>query len=256
MSADPLLQASRINLALQGKPILQEVSLAVAAGEIVTLIGPNGAGKSTLVRVLLGLVRPDSGQIHRRPGLRTGYMPQRLAVDHTLPLTARRFITLGTRARRREIEAVVEETGTVQVLNHPLQSLSGGELQRVLLARALMRRPDLLVLDEPVQAVDISGQYDLYDLIGRLRTTRGCGVLMISHDLHLVMATTDRVICLNRHVCCAGQPEAVSRDPAYLALFGYSGSRHLAVYRHHHNHRHQLHGQIVETPEEPEPFDG
>jgi zinc transport system ATP-binding protein len=172
-------------------------------------------------------------------------MPQRLAVDETLPLTARRFITLGMPASRERVQALLEEVGAARVLDAPVQAVSGGEMQRVLLARALLREPDLLVLDEPIQGVDLNGQYELYDLIGDLRRQRGCGILMVSHELHLVMAATDHVLCLNRHVCCSGHPEQVARDPAYLQLFGIDGARRLAIYHHHHNHRHDLHGTVV-----------
>ena len=240
-----LLTAENIGLTIRGNPILHNVNLRVAAGEIVALIGPNGAGKSTLVRVLLGLLRPDSGRVWSRPGLRIGYMPQRLALDGTLPLSVQRFVTLGTLAARARVKAVLAEVGAAHVLDSPVQAVSGGELQRVMLARALLREPDLLVLDEPIQGVDLNGQYELYDLIGGLRRTHGCGMLMVSHELHLVMATTDHVLCLNRHVCCSGHPDHVARDPAYLDLFGIDGARRLAVYHHHHNHHHDLHGAVV-----------
>jgi zinc transport system ATP-binding protein len=240
-----LLTAENIGLTIRGNPILHNVNLRVAAGEIVALIGPNGAGKSTLVRVLLGLLRPDSGRVWSRPGLRIGYMPQRLALDGTLPLSVQRFVTLGTPAARARVQTVLAEVGAAHVLDSPVQAVSGGELQRVMLARALLREPDLLVLDEPIQGVDLNGQYELYDLIGGLRRTHGCGMLMVSHELHLVMATTDHVLCLNRHVCCSGHPDHVARDPAYLDLFGIDGARRLAVYHHHHNHHHDLHGAVV-----------
>ncbi|HRE54295.1 MAG TPA: zinc ABC transporter ATP-binding protein ZnuC [Candidatus Competibacter sp.] len=249
MTAELLLDVENLSLTIRGNPILQAVDLCVRRGEIVALIGPNGAGKSTLVRSVLGLIRPDGGRIALKPGLRIGYMPQRLSVDNTLPLTVRRFITLGTPVSRGQILETLAEVGAEAVVDSPVQAISGGELQRVLLARALLRQPDLLVLDEPIQGVDLNGQYELYELIGAVRKRRGCGILMVSHELHWVMADTDQVICLNRHVCCSGHPEHVARDPAFLELFG-EGARSMAVYHHHHNHRHNLHGTVVEPAED------
>lgn len=250
MPIEPMLMVENVHFTIRGNPILQAVSLQVSPGEIVALIGPNGAGKSTLVRIVLGLLRPDSGQIRLKPGLRVGYMPQRLTVDDTLPLTVQRFVTLGTPASREQVRSTLSEVGAAHVLDTPMQTISGGETQRVLLARALLREPDLLVLDEPIQGVDLSGQYELYDLINNLRRKRGCGILMVSHELHLVMAATDHVLCLNRHVCCSGHPDLVAQDPAYLELFGIDGARRLAVYHHHHNHHHDLHGSVVALEEE------
>jgi zinc transport system ATP-binding protein len=244
--AAPLLRLADIRLHVGRAEILSHVDLTVAAGEIVTLIGPNGAGKTTLVRIALGLLRPDHGTVALRPGTRIGYMPQKFQLDETLPLTARRFLSLSPGAANGDIRRVAEETGIGHLLGHPLGALSGGEVQRTLLARALLRQPELLVLDEPVRGVDVGGQLELYDLIARLRRQRGCGVLMVSHDLHLVMAATDRVVCLNRHVCCAGKPEAVSSHPEYLALFGALPAERIAVYSHRHDHRHDLHGEVVE----------
>ncbi|HRD66808.1 MAG TPA: zinc ABC transporter ATP-binding protein ZnuC [Candidatus Competibacter sp.] len=245
MPAKTLLTVENIDFAIRGNPILQNITFRVASGEIVALIGPNGAGKSTLVRIVLGLLRPHGGRVWLQPGLRIGYMPQRLTVDDTLPLTVQRFVTLGTRVPRERVRAALAEVGAIRVLDSPIQAISGGELQRALLARALLREPDLLVLDEPIQGVDVNGQYELYELIGNLRRNRGCGILMVSHELHLVMAATDHVVCLNRHICCSGHPEHVARDPAYLELFGIEGARTLAIYHHHHNHRHDLHGAVV-----------
>jgi len=250
MPAEPLLTVENVNLAIRGNPILRDVSFRVTAGEIVALIGPNGAGKSTLARVALGLMRADSGRVWRKPGARVGYMPQRLVVDDALPLSVRRFVTLGTPASREQVREALVEVGAAHTVDAPVQAISGGELQRVLLARALLREPELLVLDEPIQGVDVNGQYELYDLISGLRQRRGCGILMVSHELHLVMAATDHVLCLNRHVCCSGHPDHVARDPAYLELFGLDGARHLAIYHHHHNHRHDLHGAVVESAED------
>lgn len=238
---DSLLGLSAITLLQGGRQLLQQVGLQLGPGEILTIIGPNGAGKTTLLRVALGLQPPTSGTVYRRPGLRIGYMPQRLQLDATLPLTVQRFLAMAASQHPEQVEAVLDSVGAAGVLHSPLQKISGGELQRVLLARALLREPDLLVLDEPVQGVDVHGQVELYQLITRIRDERGCAVLMVSHDLHLVMAATDRVLCLNRHICCSGTPEAVTADPAYLALFGPLAVQHLAVYSHDQKHRHAGH---------------
>ena len=253
LTGDALVAASGIDVVLGGRPVLSDVDITVREGEIVTLIGPNGAGKTTLVRVMLGLVAPTRGRVRRRPGLRVGYVPQRLNVDPVLPLTARRFLSLGPRVRRDGRRRALELTAADKLLDRPFHGLSGGELRRVLLARALLREPDLLVLDEPAQGVDLTGQAELYDLIAGIRAERGCGILLISHDLHLVMRATDRVVCLNRHVCCAGLPGVVSRHPEYLALFGPRVAQGLAVYAHHHDHRHDAAGNVVAKAE---PSDG
>jgi zinc transport system ATP-binding protein len=235
---------------------LTQVDLTVEAGEVVTLIGPNGAGKSTLVRAVLGLIAPSAGRVWRRPGLRIGYLPQRLTIDAVLPLTVGRFLSLARPSSARpgsaqEIGAALERVAAAGLAGQSIHALSGGQFQRVLLARALMREPELLVLDEPVQGVDFAGQIALYDLIGRLRESLGLGVLMVSHDLHVVMAATDRVVCLNHHVCCSGAPEAVSRNPEYTALFGAAAARGLAIYSHHHDHEHDLEGAVVPPGGEP-----
>jgi zinc transport system ATP-binding protein len=240
-----LVDLTKISIGFDNRDILQAVDLSLNAGEIVTLVGPNGSGKSTLLKILLGLVRPDSGKIWRRQGLKIGYLPQRLAIDPIMPLNVARLMKL-TRASN-DIDAVLSEVNATHLKDASVASLSGGELQRVLLARALLREPDLLVLDEPTQGVDFTGEIDLYDLITRIRDTRGCGVLIVSHDLHLVMSSTDQVICLNHHVCCSGAPETVQRNPAYLDLFGPRAAKGLAVYTHAHDHDHDMHGDIV-TP--------
>ncbi len=247
-SAELLAQVQGVEVTLRGRRILEGIDLALHRGEIVTLIGPNGAGKSTLVRVLLGLQEPDAGKVWLRPGLHIGYMPQKLVIDPVLPLTVHRFLVLGKRCDEQRVRETLARVGVEYLFDAPVQHASGGELQRILLARALLQEPDLLVLDEPVQGVDISGQLELYRLIGEIREELRCGILLVSHDLHLVMATTDRVLCLNRHLCCSGAPEDVSSDPAYLALFGAVPG--LAPYTHHHDHRHGPGGRILPADKE------
>ncbi|MEW5726724.1 MAG: zinc ABC transporter ATP-binding protein ZnuC [Pseudomonadota bacterium] len=234
-----------VSVAFGDQPVLVDVSVEVAPGRIVTVVGPNGAGKSTLLRVALGLLRPDRGRVER--GARSvGYVPQRLTVERTLPLSVRRFLAMAVPGRvpLADLETVLERVRAGHVLTRQVADLSGGELQRVMMARALLRRPDLLVLDEPVGGVDMAGQAELYDLIAALAREQGTGVLMVSHDLHVVMAATDEVVCLNRHVCCAGHPESVSRHPEYLALFGPRVAASLAVYTHDHDHVHLADGTV------------
>ena len=238
-----LVEARGVSIRFGRRNVLDAVDLSVRAGEIVTLIGLNGAGKSTLIRVILGIVRPDSGAVSRAPGLRIGYSPQHVLRDPIMPMTVRRFLTLGAPANQDRLEAVLEEVGADPILDHPVAEISGGEMQRVLLARALLRKPGLLVLDEPLAGVDVTSQSELYGLIAEIRDRHGCGVLLVSHDLHLVMAATDTVVCLNRHVCCTGRPQAVLRDPEFISLFGPHLSGMLAVYQHSHDHRHDALGE-------------
>ncbi len=251
MDTRALLQASAVGVVRNGRHLLKNADLRIDAGKIVTLIGPNGAGKTTLVRSVLGLIKIDEGTIERAKDLRIGYMPQKMHIDASLPLSVERFLTLGGKPHIG-LNETLQLTGIEKLVKTPMQLLSGGETQRVLLARALLRDPQLLVLDEPVQGVDVSGQAALYALINDIRKARNCGVLLVSHDLHLVMATTDTVICLNQHVCCHGHPAQVTNDPAYLALFGANfvangtGKQpQVALYTHHHDHQHDAHGNIV-----------
>jgi zinc transport system ATP-binding protein len=243
-----LIEASGVSKRFAGRTILEQVDFAIRAKEVVTLVGLNGCGKTTLLRLLLGLEQPDSGEVKRHDGLQIGYLPQKFHADPVLPMTVRAFLTLAARQRRLRAETI-EELHIEHLLGRSLGTLSGGEMQRVLLARAMLRDPDLLVLDEPVQGVDMSGQSELYALIGQLNKRHGCAVLMVSHDLHLVMAATDTVLCLNRHICCSGHPLQVSKDPAFIKLFGDHAAQTLALYEHHHDHAHDLRGRVVAEDE-------
>jgi zinc transport system ATP-binding protein len=238
--APALVAARRVTVRAGGREIVSHVDLAIGPGEIVTVVGPNGSGKTTLVRALLGLVRPHEGTVVRREGLAVGYVPQNLTVDRTMPLTVRKFLMLSPRAKDGEIARALAETDADALIDRPFQDLSGGEQKRALLSRALLAEPELLVLDEPTASVDIPGQVAFYHLIRAIRDARGCGILLVSHDLHLVMAATDRVVCLNGHVCCQGTPETVSRHPEYRALFGLGAGddEDVAVYTHGHGHDH------------------
>lgn len=231
-----------VGFARRGRSILSGVDLDVHPGEIVTLIGPNGAGKTTLVKIVLGIERADSGIVAVAPAARIGYVPQRFDISPSMPMTVAAFLALGTGASSVAVDAALQEAGVTRTAGQQLADLSGGETQRVLIARALLRNPTLLVLDEPARGVDYVGEADFYDLIGRLRDARKLGILLVSHDLHVVMAKSDRVICLNGHVCCSGQPETVSQHPNYARLFGPRAASALGVYRHHHDHAHDLSG--------------
>lgn len=238
-----LISARDLSVERDGRRLIESIDLDIAQAEIVTLIGPNGAGKSTLVRALLGLIPITRGAVHRRTGLIVGYVPQRFDVDRALPMTVERFLRLGGATDQARLHEALAEVGASRVAGQQIASLSGGELQRVVLARALLRRPQLLVLDEPVRGVDYAGEAELYELIATLRDQHKLGVLLVSHDLHVVMARSDRVVCINRHVCCSGIPQTVARDPEYVRLFGADAARAFAVYHHEHDHRHDLTGE-------------
>jgi zinc transport system ATP-binding protein len=247
-SAQPLIQLDNVCLQFGEHSVLNNIRMTLPPGKITTLIGPNGAGKTTLARVVLGLQKPDSGTITRDKNLRIGYMPQKIRIDESLPLTVDRFLWLASPGRTRDRRNALAQAGVAHLRKRAVQQLSGGELQRVLLARALLRKPQLLVLDEPAQGVDIAGQSELYGLLAQVRDETDCGILLISHDLHLVMAATDQVICIQHHICCSGAPEDVSRDPAYLDLFRKEGveTDNLALYTHKHDHEHGLSGDVCD----------
>ncbi|MDX1635493.1 MAG: metal ABC transporter ATP-binding protein [Marinobacter sp.] len=241
---DALVKLEDATVAFEGTAVVDRVNLTVSRGDIITIIGPNGAGKTTLIKAIIGVQPLSDGKLWRQRGLTIGYVPQSLHLQLTLPMSVKRFMaTTGEPAA--VCRDALAETGVEHLQEAAVHRLSGGEMQRLLIARALARKPDLLVLDEPAQGVDINGQASLYELIRRLRDRLNCGVIMISHDLHLVMAATDRVICLNQHVCCSGYPEDISRDPGFVEVFGRSVADSLAVYHHHHNHSHGLSGEVI-----------
>jgi zinc transport system ATP-binding protein len=242
----PLIDLQNISLEINKRVILEDINLKVQVGETVTLIGPNGAGKSTLLKIALGLIKPSGGKVSLAKGLKIGYMPQKLMVESLMPLTVSRFLLLAPRANAAKSALAANQLGIQEYLNTPIQSISGGELQRVLLARAILNEPDLLVLDEPAQGIDINGQAALYQLILNVRDKLQCGILMVSHDLHLVIAGTDQVVCLNKHICCSGHPATITHHPEFIQLFGSSLAEGLAVYTHHHDHKHDLEGNIVD----------
>lgn len=237
-----LLELKDVDLAFD-QVILQNINLEIKNREILTIVGPNGAGKSSLIKLIAGLHNPSRGIRKTTAKLEFGYVPQRLSLDHSMPIKVSRFLSLTTK-NKPSYRTALSQVNASHLWDRQMHTLSGGELQRVLLARAIARNPSILLLDEPLQGVDILGQTELYGLIAELRSIIGCAVVMVSHDLHLVMAQTDKVICLNQHICCQGKPESVSQHPEYLNLFGRGTGRNLAVYTHHHDHHHTLKGDI------------
>lgn len=239
----PLIRASGLTIHRPGtdEPVLEHVDFTIRPGEIVTVVGPNGSGKSSLVRALLGHMPLAGGEVQRQPRLRIGYVPQRVQLDTTIPLTVRRFLSLPRRVSAAGAARALERTDVAGLENRQLTQLSGGQFQRVLLARALLNEPQLLVLDEPTQGLDQPGMVAFYKLIEEVRRQSGTAVLMVSHDLLVVMRSSDRVVCLNGHICCEGTPQHVSSAPAYRALFGAEAEGTLALYQHHHDHDHDHH---------------
>ena len=236
-----LITLSDIGVRLGGHQALSHVDFSINKGEIVTVVGPNGSGKTTLMRTIIGAQKHSTGSIKRAKGLRIGYVPQRLSIDATLPLTVRRFLSLPIRRNAQAMETALAQAGAEGLLNRQMSALSGGQFQRVLLARALLKNPDLLILDEPTTGLDQPGSASLYRQIEQVRATLGTAILMVSHELHVVMSASDRVVCLNGHVCCHGTPEIVASAPEYRALFGTGTQGALALYRHDHDHHHHQH---------------
>lgn len=233
-----LIRTQGVGVCVGSRRILRDVDLSVRRREIVTVVGPNGSGKTTLLKVLIGAQAPSEGVVVREAGLRIGYVPQRLAIDQAMPLTVARWLGLSGTSNKETYLQIAEQVGISGLLQQQMVSLSGGEFQRALLAQSLLVRPDLLVLDEPTQGLDQPAVASFYRLIEDVREDLDCAVLMVSHDLHVVMRSSDHVICLNGHVCCQGTPTLVSAAPEYQALFGFGTEGALALYRHDHDHRH------------------
>ena len=226
------------------KWLVRGITMSVSLGEIVTLIGPNGSGKTTTAKIALGLWNISEGIAKRKNNLRVGYVPQKLQIDWTVPINVNRFMSLTNKISNKDIEFALSLTDTRHLAREEMRGLSGGELQRVMVARAIALSPQLLVLDEPVQGVDFRGEETIYNLIEETRKKINCGILLISHDLHMVMSATDKVLCLNGHICCSGTPNFVANTPEFRELFGERMAKSLAVYKHNHDHEHRIDGSV------------
>lgn len=235
---EPILRLAHVTLRHGPNTVLSNVTLEIMTGEIVTIVGPNGSGKSSLLRAIVGALPLAEGTMTRAPGLRIGYVPQKLSVDATLPMTVNRFLSLPRRQTKEAVERALHDAGATGLGARQMATLSGGQFQRVLLARALLERPNILLLDEATQGLDQPGSASFFRQIEAVRRDMGCAILMVSHELHVVMSASDRVICLNGHICCEGTPEIVASAPEYRALFGTGTQGALALYRHDHNHTH------------------
>lgn len=242
----PLIRIDDVSVELGGRRILHNVSMEVARGEIVTVVGPNGSGKTTLLKAMIGALPVASGRVWRAPGLEIGYVPQRLTLSRRMPMTLERFLNLSRKSDRERVQAALARTGALGLEDRQIEDLSGGQLQRALLARAILHDPAILLLDEPTQGLDQPASASFYRLIEDLRRDLGLAVLMVSHELHVVMSASDRVVCLNGHVCCEGTPEVIRDAPEYRALFGPGTGGALALYRHEHDHAHDATGGRVD----------
>ncbi|SLN53215.1 metal ABC transporter ATP-binding protein [Ruegeria meonggei] len=238
----PLVSVEGLSIRYGANTVLLHVDMVIEPGEIVTIVGPNGSGKTSLLRAVIGATKPVAGRVVQKPGLKIGYVPQKLHIDPTLPITVERFMRLTNQVSRQRCVDALDSAGVPDLLKRQMSQLSGGQFQRVLLARALINQPDILLLDEATQGLDQRGSAAFYQQIETVRRETGCAILMISHELHVVMSASDRVICLNGHVCCEGSPAVVASAPEYRALFGTGTGGALALYQHHHDHHHD-HGE-------------
>lgn len=243
----PLIKLNNAGVSRNGAWLVRNIDLELWRGEIITLIGPNGSGKSTTAKMALKILKPTEGTVLQAPHLRVGYVPQKLHFDQTMPISVARFMELTYPLKKQVIDDALSEVGALHLRSAQVLNLSGGELQRVMLARAAARKPDVLVLDEPLQGIDFTGEAELYELISHYRKRLNCGILLISHDLHVVMAASDKVLCLNGHICCSGKPEEVAMSEQYNALFSRNGKNVAALYHHNHDHNHHIDGTICQS---------
>ncbi|QHB17731.1 zinc ABC transporter ATP-binding protein ZnuC [Mannheimia pernigra] len=240
----PLVSLHDIEIVFNNQKALHNINLSIYPNSITTIVGPNGGGKSTLLKVLLKLITPTKGKVVHHKDLKIGYVPQKLHLDPSMPITVSHFLGLKPHTNKAMIEEALSMFAIHHLAQNSMQKLSGGELQRVLLARAILNKPQLLVLDEPMQGVDITGQTELYQLLNQTRSWLNCAILIVSHDLNIVMANTDEVLCVNKHICCQGTPEVITHDPSFIHFFGDQFARNVAFYSHSHNHHHNLHGDV------------
>ena len=234
-----LIQAKDLCVTRHNKNILENVSVKVKTNDFITIVGPNGAGKSILLDCLMGSFSPDSGGIIKKDNLSLGYIPQNFNPESSMPISVKRFLTLRKKITPSELMNISKETNIFDILEKNISNLSGGELQKVLLARSLLNEPELLILDEPAQNLDIKNQSNFYNLLNKIYKNRELSILMVSHDLHMVMSSTKQVICLYHHICCSGEPQTVAKDPEFISLFGNDMAKMMSVYQHTHNHSHQ-----------------
>ena len=238
-----LVKLENAGVQRMSKWLVKGISFEISQGQIVTLIGPNGSGKTTTAKMILNIMNPDDGQITRNTD-KMAYVPQKINIDWTMPLRVIDFMKITNNLNNNQVIESLTTTGVDKLLYNQIHNLSGGEFQRVLIARAIAKKPDLLVLDEPVQGVDYNGEIALYNLIKKISVNLNCGILLISHDMHFVMSTTDHVVCLNGHICCSGTPSSVVKNPEYIKLFGEHNSETLSYYQHHHDHSHDNDGSV------------